>query len=103
MELSEAVSPVKDGAFAFAKIQDWDGHLIHRKRRVVFVQDTLPEKAVRNAKSGDCFRVLGIPRLDLALVSWRVKNAKTRPEVLTWNLPYEMIIVAVYNETCAND
>jgi len=40
--------------------------------------------------------VLGIPRVDLALVSWRARNAPKRPEVLTWNLPYEIIVVGVY-------
>ena len=38
------------------------------------------------------------PRFDLALVSWRARNAQTRPEVLTWNLPYEMIVVGLYED-----
>jgi hypothetical protein len=50
---------------------------------------------VKGLTKGQRLRVLGMPRLDLALVSWRVKNAKTRPEVLTWRLPYEMLIVGV--------
>ncbi len=32
----------------------------------------------------------------LALVSWRIRHAKERPEVLRWRLPYEIIIVGVY-------
>lgn len=42
--------------------------------------------------------VMGMPRIDLALVSWRARNADNRPEALTWNLPYEMIVVGVYED-----
>lgn len=103
MRLNEKPFPVDDGSFAFAQVRDWDGELIHRKRRMVFVKDTPPELAVRDKKSGDCLRVLGMPRLDLALVSWRTRNAKTNPDVLTWNLPYEMIVVGTYDEPCVTD
>lgn len=54
-------------------------------------------------KEGDCQRVLGIPRLDLALVSWRARNAKTNPDALTWNLPYEIIVVDIYDSECHVD
>jgi len=100
MELDEKPFLVADGALAFAKVQDFDGDLILRKRRMVFVKDTPPYDAVKDKVAGDCLRVLGIPRMDLALVSWRAQNAKTRPDVLSWNLPYEMIVVGVYNEPC---
>lgn len=103
MQLNEKPFPVQDGSFAYTKVRDWDGELIHRKKRMVFVKDTPPEVAVRDKGAGDCLRVLGIPRLDLALVSWRARNAKTNPEVLTWNLPYEIIVVGVYDSPCATD
>lgn len=74
-----------------------------RKKRMVFVRDTPPEQAVRDKKEGDCLRVLGIPRLDLALVSWRARNAKANPDALTWNLPYEIIVVGVYDSECQVD
>ncbi len=92
-----------DGALAFAKVQDFDGDLILRKCRMVSVKDTPPYDAVKGKNAGDCLRVLGMPRIDLALVSWRAQNAKTRPDVLSWNLPYEMIVVGVYNEPCERD
>ena len=38
--------------------------------------------------------VLGIPRINLALVSWRAAQAKTRPEALQWNLPFEIVAIA---------
>lgn len=104
MELSERPIEVADGRFAFAKVRDMDGHLLLRKKRVVFVKGTPPEAAVKDAQEGQCFRVLGIPRLDLALVSWRTKQAaEGRTEVLTWNLPYEIIIVGLYEGECEGD
>ena len=46
---------------------------------------------------GDCLHVLGIPRVDLALVSWCAKHAIERPEVLTWSMPYEIVVVGEYD------
>jgi len=103
MELMEKPFTVKDGSFAMAKVRDWEGELLLRKKRMVFVKDTPPELAVRSMKAGECLRVLGIPRLDLALVSWRARNAKANPDVLTWNLPYEIIVVGVYDSQCQTD
>jgi hypothetical protein len=31
-------------------------------------------------------------------VSWRAKHAKEKPEVLSWSLPYEIIVVGVYKD-----
>ena len=42
--------------------------------------------------------VLGIPRIDLSNISWRIKNYKTKPDVLNRDLPYEIIIVGVYKD-----
>jgi len=104
MELAERPFSVQDGSFAFAKVRDWEGELLLRKKRMVFVKDTPPEIAVRDARQGDCFRVLGIPRLDLALVSWRTQQAAAgRTEVLGWNLPYEIIVVGLYDSACERD
>jgi hypothetical protein len=75
-----------------------DGEELVTDRRMVFVKNSPPEKAVRKLKKGDTLTVLGMPRIDLALVSWRARNAEARPEVLTWRLPYEMIVVGVYEE-----
>lgn len=103
MELMEKPFPVPDGSFARAKVRGWDGELVARKKRMVFVKDTPPELAVRDLEDGDCLRVLGIPRLDLALVSWRTRNSAKRPDVLGWNLPYEIIVVGVYPSECQKD
>ena len=103
MVLNERPFKIPDGALAKAGIQDLEGHLLLRDKRMVFVKDTPPEVAVRNGKAGDCLRVLGIPRLDLALVSWRVKNRSDERDPLNWNLPYEIIVVGVYPEACEED
>lgn len=104
MQLNERPFKVADGYFAMARVRDWEGHLLHRKRRMVFVEGTPPSEAVKNMGEGDCLRVLGIPRLNLALVNYRVSEAKkgnTAP--LNWNLPYEIIIVAIYDSQCEVD
>lgn len=103
VELNEDPKPVTDGTLAMASILDLDGELLVRNRRMVFVAGTPPDVAVKNLKKGDCLHVLGIPRIDLALVSWRARNVEKRPGALTWSLPYEMIMAGVYeDEACAN-
>lgn len=104
MELNELPFKISDGYFAMAQVRDWEGYLIHRKRRMVFVEGTPPAEAVKDLGAGDCLRVLGIPRLNLALVNYRVKEArKGNKAPLTWNLPYEIIVVGVYDSQCEVD
>jgi hypothetical protein len=52
---------------------------------------------VKALHQGDKMHVLGIPRIDLAIVSWRTHNATTNPDAFTWNLPYEIIIAGKYD------
>jgi hypothetical protein len=94
--LNDQQFPVSDGTMAFASVLDANGDLLVRKRRMVFIKGSAPEQKLKMMKKGDTLHVLGIPRISLALLSWRVKNAQAKPEVLTWNLPYEIIIVGVY-------
>jgi hypothetical protein len=90
---------VTDGRFVMAQVFDLDGELLVQNRRMVFVKDSGPEKLLKTLGRGSCLRVLGIPRIDLSLISWRIRNGKARPEVLDWNLPYEMIVVAAQEDT----
>ena len=92
---------VSDGLFAFCTIynSDFDPHeedqgdLITHKLRVGFVKgSSLYDKAL-TAKKGDLLHVVGIPRVNLNLIAWRAANASSRPEVLTWNLPFEIVAV----------
>jgi hypothetical protein len=90
---------VSDGLFAFCKIYDSDfnpedddqGDLITHNLRVAFIKGSALYEKAKDAKKGDLLHVVGMPRINLFLISWRAANASSRPEVLTWNLPYEMI------------
>jgi hypothetical protein len=97
MELNESPVEVPDGMMVFAKIRDLDNELLVHKRRMIFVKGSAPEEAAKDLKEGDKLHVLGIPRIDLALISWRIKHAADRLGVLDWNLPYEIIVVGVYD------
>lgn len=96
MELNGEPYNVADGKFVMASVLDLDEELIVRNRRMVFIKGTEAENALKGLKAGDRLYVLGMPRINLAIISWRTRNAAERPEVLTWNLPYEVIIVGVY-------
>jgi len=98
IELTDEPFPVQDGTLVFAKVLDLDDEILVQKRRMIFVKDSEPDKAVRQLHKGAVMHVLGVPRIDLALVSFRTAHAKTKPGILTWNLPYEMLIVGVYEE-----
>jgi hypothetical protein len=95
-----------DGEIVYASILDLGDELLVQKRRVIFVKDTQPLTKEAGMAAGDCMEVLGIPRINLAVLSWRVRNAQQRPEVLTWGLPYEIIAVGVYDDQpapCGDD
>jgi hypothetical protein len=69
------------------------------KRRAVFAADTPPAALVGAKHQGDWIDVVGIPRMSLKLLKWRIDNfnkptsKSKRP--LDWNLPYELVIAAV--------
>lgn len=98
MEIQGEQKVVEDGRMVFASVLDLDEELLVRNRRMIFVKDSPPEKALRNLKKGDKLHVLGLPRIDLAVVSWRVNHYQEKKEVLTWRLPYEIIVVGVYKD-----
>jgi len=86
---------LEDGRVLMANARDLDGDLVVRNRRMVFVKDSPPEQATKPLKIGECVDVLGIPRIDLALVSWRAHHKDDTPDALEWNLPYEILVVGV--------
>jgi hypothetical protein len=96
MRLLEAPHPVQDGAFAFAAIYGADGDLLVHRRRLGLAQGTPPFEAVQAMQPGQCMMVLGIPRIDLSLVAWRIAHAKDPRGPLTWSLPYEVVVVGSY-------
>lgn len=97
MELTETPTfKVDDGLFVRANVYSLDGELLVRNRRMAFAKGTVPYDQVLKQKQGAFLHVLGTPRINLAIVAWRVAQRTARPEVLRWNLPYEMIITGFY-------
>lgn len=84
------------GHMVRVSVLDDSGKVIVKNRRMAFISGTDSDAAATSLKAGDQLHVLGIPRIDLAEVSWRARESTSRPEVLTWNLPYEIIVVGVY-------
>jgi len=69
------------------------------KRKMVFVKGTAPHVLLQGLKKGDVLRVVGVPRINLTLVKWRVEHKSDHPGDLTWSLPYEMVILTAVKST----
>jgi hypothetical protein len=81
---------------------------VARGVRVGFVEGSDPDKKQQQLNEGVCMKVLGIPRVDLALVSWRIehKDNPDFPDALRWSLPYEIIAVGIFGDKpkpCGDD
>ena len=89
-----------DGRFVFCKILTTDGDIVAQKVRVAFVKDSKPEIKVKLLGVGDTMHIIAIPRIDLALVSFRASHANDPqfPNILSWNLPFELVTVAVVGQ-----
>lgn len=88
----------EDGEFVSAAIyndKEGEQELLVHDRRVGFVAGTAPDEKQKSLKPGDCMLVLGIPRIDLALVSWRIRHGG---DALRWSMPYEIIVVGIYDD-----
>lgn len=92
--LNEDPHPIPDGVQVMAAVSTGDGDLLVNNRRMIGIKGTASGDALSQGHKGDAFTVLGIPRIDLSLVAWRVDHAAENPEALDWDLPYEMVIVA---------
>lgn len=86
---------VDDGRFVYCSVLNQNQELICNKIRMAFPKGSQAEKKVTKMKKGAIMHVIGIPRIDLALVSYRIEHSSKKPEILNWNLPVEMIIVAI--------
>jgi len=114
--LEDPTHNLDDGLTLFARVRSLDDEVLVQKRRMVFVGGTKPEQAVRTLSKGQCMHALGMPRLNLALVSWRTRCSKDLiaetpncpskfPDVLRWKIPYEIVVLADYkgSRNCAGD
>ncbi len=88
---------VADGRFVVAAAVGLKGDRLAENLRMVFVKDSPPEKAVKRLKRGDRLHVLGLPRVDLAAVDYMARHADAMPQAAILHLPYEILIVAVYD------
>jgi hypothetical protein len=87
---------VEGGRFVMASVRDLKGDLLVNRVRMVFADDTPPERAVRLLKRGGRLHVYGLPRINLAEIWRRVKDSRSDPALLTKPLPYEIIVQGVY-------
>jgi hypothetical protein len=92
---------VDDGLTVKAAILDLNGELLVRERRMIFASGTQPFERVKGLHKGDTLHVIGIPRIDLSLVSYRVSHKDQKPGILDWSLPYEMVIVGAFDDAPA--
>jgi hypothetical protein len=88
-----------DGLSVKAAILDTGGDLLVNERRMVAVAGTAPYARIKAMHKGEALHVVGIPRIDLSLLSWRVANSPRVAGVLDWSLPYEMVLVAVFADS----
>jgi hypothetical protein len=95
-ELTSDPLALTDGTVVYAQIFDLSGELLVTKRRLVTAKGTPPEDVLKDLKKGARLTVVGIPRVSLKLVDWRLAHhAGKFAGSLTWNLPYELILVAI--------
>jgi hypothetical protein len=97
--LEDVQAVVEDGRFVNAAVLDLNGNQLVPKVRMVFVKDSPPEKIVRSLRRGDRLHVFGLPRIDLSPIAWRARHLRDHPEMLNLNLPYEIIVVGVYENS----
>ncbi len=83
-----------EGYTAFASITDGDGE--EHKVRLVFVEGTAVANTIKSKNEGQTVTLLGIPRINLSLVSWRINNPGPNDEHLNWNLPFELVVLASF-------
>lgn len=89
---------VRDGRFVTAAALGLKGDLLAPKVRMAFVGGSRPEKIVRSVPPGGRLHVFGLPRIDLAEIASRAARSGDQPELLTRNLPYEIVVVGVYED-----
>jgi len=92
-----------DGTGVLATVYDLNGHLVVHKRRMIFVKDSPEEKALKSLAQGEGMHVLGVPRISLKLLSFRMAHHSENEQMLDWSLPYEVVIVGFYGKVPASD
>jgi len=100
----DSIWTVEDGAFAYCTVLDSDfdpendevaSKTVSSKVRIAFAAGTPPYTKALELGTGKFMNLLGTPRINMAILSWRAWIAKKRPEVLTWGLPFEIIAAGI--------
>lgn len=95
---------VEDGAFAYCRIldsnfdpesSDISNKTVSKKTRIVLVKNSECYNKAMDTEIGEYMHIIGTPRIDLAILSWREWVSKKRPEVLAWKLPVEIIAAGI--------
>jgi hypothetical protein len=103
IRLDHDIKKLEDGGHAVrCSVFDTDGELKVRDRRMIFLKGTDADDELQGLSQGKTLQVIGIPRIDLKLVQWRLDHQNGKDDngkefdvsPLEWRLPYEMIIVA---------
>ncbi len=96
----DSLPEIEDGAYAYCRTFDSDfdpendninAKTVTEKTRIVLVKDSEAYTEAQDKGVGGFMHILGTPRINLSLVSWRVSVSNSRPEVLTWRFPFEII------------
>jgi hypothetical protein len=99
---NEHQATFSDGTGVLAAVYNLDGSLLVHKRRMVFVKDSPEETALKSLKPGEGMHVLGVPRISLKLLSYRVAHHAENEQMLDWSLPYELVVVGFYGKLPAS-
>lgn len=94
---------VTDGYIALANVfnagaSDEESPLTEQPRRMIFVKGSPPAKEIVKMSKGDTLHVLGIPRVNLDEVYAIANGIEGHDEYAFGGLPYEIIIVAVFED-----
>jgi hypothetical protein len=92
--LPEPRDAMVDGFALLVRVYDLQGKELVKKQRVVFVKDTLCEQTARTLEPSQRLRVIGVPRVSLKLLDWRIERRDDARDPLNWHLPYEMVVIA---------
>lgn len=99
IELTAKPKKYDDCYIGLAHIYDaFEGgrRLTSKPRRMIFVNESPPAERLSEFRKGTRLRVLGIPRINLDIVSGVAKTSKGKNQSIA--LPYEIIVAALLEE-----
>jgi hypothetical protein len=95
LEIQGTYETGPEGRILRINAYDFDNEILMRNIRAIVVKNSEAYKLLKKTKKTKFYRVVGIPRINMNEISKRIKKSAANVNVLEYNLPYEMIIVAV--------